>query len=59
MNNRGNNTRERASLRDALFGVPHRSGSRRSGEQKGGALTASSLLDKAILLLLLGALEQP
>lgn len=56
MNNRGNNTRERASLRDALFGVLHRSGGAVSGEPRKGALTVSSILDKAILLLLLGAI---
>lgn len=56
MNNRGHNTRERASLRDALFGVPHRSGGAVSGEPRKGALTVSSILDKAILLLLLGAI---
>ena len=56
MNNRGHNTRERASLRDALFGVPHRSGGAGPGEPRKGALTVSSILDKAILLLLLGAI---
>ena len=56
MNNRGHNTRERASLRDALFGVPHRSECAGPREPRKGALTVSGILDKAILLLLLGAI---
>ena len=55
MNNRGHNTRERASLRDALFGVPNRSGGAGPREPRKGALTVSGILDKVILLLLLGA----
>lgn len=56
MNNRGNNTRKRASRRDALFGVPHRSECAGPREPRKGALTVSGILDKAILLLLLGAI---
>ena len=56
MNNRGHNTRKRASLRDALFGVPHRSECAGPREPRKGALTVSGILDKAILLLLLGAI---
>lgn len=55
MNNRGHNTRERASLRDALFGVPNRSGGAGPREPRKGALTVSGILDKVILLLLLGS----
>ena len=56
MNNRGHNTRERASRRDALFVVPHRSECAGPREPRKGALTVSGILDKAILLLLLGAI---
>ena len=56
MNNRGYNMPKRASLRDALFGVPHLSGGAGPGETGKGALTVSSILDKGILLLLLGAI---
>ena len=56
MNNRSRQTPKRASLRDALFGVPAFSGGEGRERKQPGMVTVNGVLDKVILLLLLGSI---